>query len=151
MPGRTMAMASAPSRSFWANSKAGTTRGRRIAEVLVRRQQEQAAGPFAAGGQRRFMADEKKDEKQEGKAGAGVFATFMKSIRDQMRSKTETDEELAAAQERLEQARQESLVKAEAAMQKAREAAEEASAQSPALVFMLVTWGGKPSCHAMPC
>ena len=50
----------------------------------------------------------------------------MNSIREQMRTKAESDEDLAAAQERLEQARMESIAKAEIAMQKAKEAAEEA-------------------------
>ena len=59
-------------------------------------------------------------------AGAGVFATFVNSIREQMRTKAESDEDLAAAQERLEQARMESIAKAEIAMQKAKEAADEA-------------------------
>jgi hypothetical protein len=40
-----------------------------------------------------------------------------------MSAKAESDEDLAAAQERLEQARQESLANAEKAMQKAKEAA----------------------------
>jgi len=87
-----------------------------------------SAGPFAAGGQRRFLADEKKeDKKPQPKAGAGVFATFIKSFRDQMASKVESDEDLAAAQERLEQARLDSIKNAEAAMKRAQDAAEQAS------------------------
>ena len=98
-------------------------------------------GPLAAGGQRRFLSEEKerKEEKQEPRAGVGVFATFMKSIRDQMGQRAQTDEELAAAQERLEQARLESIEKAEAAMKRAQEAAQEASRTQPR-AWMRVFW-----------
>jgi len=94
-----------------------------------------SAGPFAAGGQRRFLADEKKeDKKPQPKAGTGVFATFIKSFRDQMASKVESDGDLAAAQERLEQARLDSIKNAEAAMKRAQEAAEQASTPIPSRV-----------------
>lgn len=124
---RAAAMVAAPTRSYWTTARAGSGGGRRSG-AAVAPPREMSAGPFAAGGQRRFLADEKKEEKQQQRAGAGVFSTFMKSIRDQMATKAESDEDLAAAQERLEQARLESIKNAEAAIKRAQEAAEQVSA-----------------------
>ena len=121
---RAVLLLAAPTRSYWTTARAPGASGRAVGAGL-RRQRAQAAGLFAAGGQRRFLADEKKEEKKQEKV-MGVFAAFMKSVREQMSAKAESDEDLAAAQVRLEQARQESLANAEKAMQKAKEAAEEA-------------------------
>jgi hypothetical protein len=129
---RAVLLSAVPTRSYWTTARApGASAGRAVGAGL-RRQREQAAGLFAAGGQRRFLADEKKEEKKQEKV-MGVFAAFMKSVREQMSAKAESDEDLAAAQERLEQARQESLANAEKAMQKAKEAAEEAKTDPPPL------------------
>ena len=119
------------SSKYWTTARGAPAAGARAAGVSERRRRELAAGPFAAGGQRRFLADEQKEQKKQERPGMGVLATFMKSIRDQMSAKAETDEELAAARERLELARQESLANADRAMQKAREAAEEVGAATP--------------------
>jgi len=133
---RRAASLSAPARRVWTAVRGGSAGGRAAplrgpaaaAAPPARRWHEAGLGPLAAGGQRRFLSsEEKKQEKKEPKAGVGVFATFMKSIRDQMGARAQSDEELAAAQERLEQARLESIQKAEAAMKRAQEAAEEAS------------------------
>jgi hypothetical protein len=127
---RAVLLSAVPTRSYWTTVRApGASAGRAVGAGW-RRQREQAAGLFAAGGQRRFLADEKKEEKKQEKV-MGVFAAFMKSVREQMSAKAESDEDLAAAQERLEQARQESLANAEKAMQKAKEAAEEAKTDPP--------------------
>eukprot|EP00277_Geminigera_cryophila_P014023 CAMPEP_0179445344 /NCGR_PEP_ID=MMETSP0799-20121207/28786_1 /TAXON_ID=46947 /ORGANISM="Geminigera cryophila, Strain CCMP2564" /LENGTH=433 /DNA_ID=CAMNT_0021233285 /DNA_START=139 /DNA_END=1440 /DNA_ORIENTATION=- len=131
---RAARLAVAPTRSYWTTARAGPGGGRRGGAVPVHPPQEMSAGPFAAGGQRRFLADEKKeDKKPQPKAGAGVFATFIKSFRDQMASKVESDEDLAAAQERLEQARLDSIKNAEAAMKRAQEAAEQAKKRAEIL------------------
>jgi hypothetical protein len=122
------------SSKYWTTARGAPAAGARAAGVSERRRRELAAGPFAAGGQRRFLADEQKEQKKQERPGMGVLATFMKSIRDQMSAKAETDEELAAARERLELARQESLANAEKAMLKAKEAAEEVGAAKPALL-----------------
>jgi len=116
---RAVLLLAAPTRSYWTTARAPGASGRAVGAGL-RRQRAQAAGLFAAGGQRRFLADEKKEEKKQEKV-MGVFAAFMKSVREQMSAKAESDEDLAAAQVRLEQARQESLANAEKAMQKAKE------------------------------
>lgn len=115
-------------RGYWTTARGPGAAGGGAAGASERWRRELAAGPFAAGGQRRFLADEQKEEKKQEKPGMGVLATFMKSIREQMSARAESDEDLAAARERLELARQESLANAEKAMQKAKEAAEEASA-----------------------
>ena len=90
------------------------------------------AGLNAPQGQR-WMAqgetkDEKEKDKKEGgdekktapKAGPGFFQTFFKSVREQMGAAAEADPKLKESQEELEKARQEALVKAEAAMQRAK-------------------------------
>jgi hypothetical protein len=142
---RLALMAVPPVRSYWttARPRAAGGRSRAAAAAQPSRRQYEASflGPLAAGGQRRFLSEEKerKEEKQEPRAGVGVFATFMKSIRDQMGQRAQTDEELAAAQERLEQARLESIEKAEAAMKRAQEAAQEASRTQPR-AWMRVFW-----------
>ena len=113
-----------PTRTYWATARIGGCTARHIVGAEVRSHQKVVLSSLS--GQRRWLSDEKKQEKKQERAGLGVLATFIKSVRDQMSSRAETDEELAAAQERLEKARLESIVKAEAAMRRAKEAAEEA-------------------------
>lgn len=139
---RVALLAVQPARSYWTTARSGAAGGRDRAGAVAspsRRKYGSSLGPLAAGGQRRFLSEERKEEKKEPKAGVSVFATFIKSIRDQMGARAETDEELAAAQERLEKARLESIEKAEAAMKRAQEAAEEASAlPSPMARYIFV-------------